>query len=419
MAQRKRQTLASDKLFLKDELTSFDMLSMIAGDSSKVQTLDDLKPIKVIRTNVTSFNRAMVLGGLPINTTGVVHGEPGSGKTLLCLSICSSATKLGHAAAYIDAEHALSKKWLKELDINTSGILFKQPDNFEEAFDLVDMWIANFKKGKADGKIPEDRAFIIVVDTIHKLPPKREIDQLKAGKSESQENSKFKKGGDNISKGWGMLRANMISVWLDHLTPLVGKNNIIFIAIAHEKEDKTQDWGQASYHVKGGTALLYEAMFRVRVAKGKGLYEKSGSKNIQVGQEHVFSVEKNKVGYPHEFGRFFIGNGKGSIPCGFDSIREVWTEAKYRKLVDQGGAWFTLPILHNPRFNGEEQVFEYFRTNPVAFNLFIDYVNDNILSPEEYEYTNTGNEDVETNEADSSDSITESTESTDDSTDNG
>jgi recombination protein RecA len=382
MRKVRKQTVA-EKL-LNKPVDQLDMLSAIVGDSNKVVTLDDLQPTPAVPTIFTSFNRAVVLQGAPARATWLLHGPPGGGKSSMALGIATSFVQQGHAAAYIDAEHALEKKWVGSLKTATKGILLERPHSFEAAFDQVDIWIENFARAKEKGNIPPDRLFCIVVDTIHKLAPKREIDALASSKPNR---GRATHGGDNINKGWGMLRANMITSWIDHLTPLVSEHGVAFIAVAHEKEEQSDDWGKADYKVKGGQSLMYEAMVRIRVAQGSKQYEKINGKNRIVGQEHNASVEKNKVGHPHEFFKFYTSNGKGKAPAGFDLAKEAVVEAKTRGLLGTG-TWIKLPYDRSRKFQGQDNLIQYLRDDEDNYIEFRDWLNDDLNDPDEYDYTN-------------------------------
>jgi recombination protein RecA len=353
-----------------------DMLSAIAGDSKKVITMDQaLRPVRYIPTIFPSLNRALQLGGAPLCATYVLHGPPGGAKTAVALGLASSFTRQQHAAAVIEAEHALSKKWAVKLNVPMEGILFNQPDNFEEAIDLVDGWIENFKTSKESGRIPEDRGFIIIIDTIHKMPPKYELKQMRSANKGG--------GAENINKGWGRYRANMISSWIDSLTPKVGKNDIAFVALAHEKDaqqdqDKDKDWYADDYRVKGGKSLLFEAMVRLRCRATKRIFEARGGKKILVGREHKIMVEKNKVGFPHDEATIYIGNGRGSMPLGFDLAQEAFVEAKARDLLEISGSNYTFPGEDETTINGRENAIEYLRTHPDAYEELYDLLNDTI-----------------------------------------
>jgi recombination protein RecA len=360
-----------------------EMLSFISKDAASIKTLSDIRTIPAVPTIFTSFNRAVVLGGAPAKTTWVVHGPPAGGKSAFALAMCNSFRKHGNIAAYIDAEYAMEKKWLTALQADMDGILYHAPTSFEDAFDKVDEWIINFEKAKIDGNIPDDTLFIIIVDTIHKMPCKREIASLRPGAN----NGNTTHGGDSMNKGWGMLRANMITTWMDHLTSQVSNNGIAFLALAHESPKKTETWGEAEYQVKGGKSLIHEAMVRVRIQPSKPiLMPTSGGKKIIIGQEHNGTVEKNKVGHPYERFTFFTSNGKGGVPLGFDLVQEAVNECEKRKLLMKSGAWIYLPYDKNQKFNGKEKLMAHLREDAVAFEEFVDYLNDDLVNPEDYEY---------------------------------
>jgi recombination protein RecA len=351
---------ASDIVLPGQGPSTSDALKIIAGESKELPTMARvLQPIRFIPTILTSFNRAIVIGGAPVRATWVVHGPTASGKTVFALAMVNSFVQQGHLAAYIDAEHAVSKQWFEELGADMSKILFEQPDTFEETVDLVDMWIANFKKGKKDGKIPQSTAFIIVIDVIHKLVPKRELAKLSAGKATTKDAP--------LEKGWGRYRANLISVWIDKLTPLVGKEDVAFLMLAHERGAAQSDnWFDPDYKVKGGTGLMYDAMVRVRIDNAfPTRIETGGAKKLEIGKAHHFTVAKNKVGYPNESGKFYTSNGKGSAPLGFDFAREIFIEAEYRGFIKTSGSYLYLPSGH--KVQGRENTITYIRNNPEVY----------------------------------------------------
>lgn len=341
-------------------------LKIISGETENVPVMSTvLQPICYVPTIFSSFNRAIVLGGAPLRATWLIHGPSASGKSAFALGLVNSYTRYGHVAAYIDAEHAVSKQWFDELGADMNAILFEQPDTFEEAVAQIDLWIANFKKAKVKGDIEPNKGFIIVIDTIHKLVPKRELDKLTTPQGSE------KKITENIDKGWGRLRANLISVWIDKMTPVVGKNDITLVMIAHERDNPdTDDWFAPDYKVKGGQALIYESMVRTRVTAGSPIKIQKGGKKYIVGNTHNIAVAKNKVGYPNEVAKIFTSNGKGEAPIGFDLEREVFVEGLLRGVIQQSGSWYYLPS--DEKFQGDEQTITYLRDNPDAYQELFD-----------------------------------------------
>jgi recombination protein RecA len=353
MSKKVRRSIQTPK-----KKSTLSLLKTISGESKDIPIMSTkLEPIRYVPTIFTSFNRAIVLGGAPLRSHWLIHGPPGGGKTALALGIINSFTRFGHAAAFIDAEHAVSKQWFTELGADMDSILFKQPNSFEETTVLVDKWISNFKEAKEKGKIENDRGFVIVIDTIHKLVPEKELSQL-TGKNADK----------NLYKGWGRYRANLISVWIDKLTPVIGKNDVAFITIAHEREENSEgkNWYSPDYKVKGGQTLLFEAAVRIRVTAGEQVTEVQGKKKVNVGRTHHFTVEKNKVGFPHESGTFYTSNGKGSAPIGFDLARESFVEGVRREIIIRSGSWYELPDGYHVQ--GEKQAIEHIREDNNSFN---------------------------------------------------
>lgn len=396
MARVKRVKSMSERL-LGERPSASEMLSFISKDSKNVTTLDDIEIIPSVPTVFTSFNRAVVLRGAPGGTTWLVHGEPGGGKSVFSLGICNSFVNTGNVAGIIDAEYAMEKRWIDANKARKDGILYHRPLSLEDAFETTDIWINNFAKAKKDGKIPEETMFAIVVDTIHKMACKQEIADLRSGGGSG---GREKHGSENLNKGWGMRRANVITTWLDYLTPLVSKHRITFIALAHEKETKPETWGSPDYKVKGGKSLIYEAMVRVRISQGKKIFVEDGKKKIVVGQEHHGQVIKNKVGHPYEYFKFFTSNGKGDVPAGLDHIQEAICECEYRNAFHKSGAWLYLPYDHSQKFQGENNLKKYFIDNPEAFVEFVEYLNDSLDDPSDYSYNEEKSEEYNEGEAD-------------------
>ena len=350
-------------------------LKLIAGASNDEDIplmSTHLEPIRYVPTIFTSFNRAIVLGGAPLRGTYLVHGPSSSGKSAFAVGLLNSFVQRGHFAGFIDAEHAASKKWFIELGADPDAILFKQPDTFEEAMATIDKWIRNFRKGKEDGVIPKNKGFALVIDTIHKLVPKNEMTKLLAAGDKLTDAQAIKKANDNIAKGWGRYRANLIAVWINKMTPVVGKNNIALINLAHERKNpNADDWNEPEYTVKGGEALIFESMARIRVTPGPSIkIPTTGAKKIIIGHTSHFQVVKNKVGYPNEHGEFHILHGKDDCLAGFDLPREAFIEGVKREVIVKAGAWYYLP--DNTKHQGDENAITYLHENPDAYNQLYD-----------------------------------------------
>lgn len=77
-------------------------------------------------------------GGYPKGRIVEIYGPESSGKTTLTLHAVAEVQKNGGTAAFIDAEHALDPVYAKKLGVNTAELLVSQPDNGEQALEIVE-----------------------------------------------------------------------------------------------------------------------------------------------------------------------------------------------------------------------------------------------------------------------------------------
>ncbi|HEU0186427.1 MAG TPA: ATPase domain-containing protein, partial [Gallionellaceae bacterium] len=103
---------------------------------------DDIeRDIDVVSTGSLGLDIALGVGGLPRGRVIEIYGPESSGKTTLTLQVIAEMQKLGGTAAFIDAEHALDPQYAQKLGVNVSELLISQPDNGEQALEIVDMLV--------------------------------------------------------------------------------------------------------------------------------------------------------------------------------------------------------------------------------------------------------------------------------------
>ena len=120
--------------------------------------------VEVIPTGILPLDVALGVGGLPRGRIIEVYGPESSGKTTVTLHMIAEAQRRGGLAAFIDAEHALDPVYAKKLGVDTENLLISQPDNGEQALEIVEALV---RSGAID---------IIVVDSVAALVPKEEIE---------------------------------------------------------------------------------------------------------------------------------------------------------------------------------------------------------------------------------------------------
>jgi len=94
-------------------------------------------PVDVIPTGCLELDIALGVGGVPRGRIVEVYGPESSGKTTVALHMVAEAQKLGGAAAFVDAEHALDPTYAKNLGVDVDNLYVSQPDTGEQALEIT------------------------------------------------------------------------------------------------------------------------------------------------------------------------------------------------------------------------------------------------------------------------------------------
>lgn len=121
-------------------------------------------PVEVISTGAIALDLALGVGGLPRGRVVEIFGPESSGKTTLALQVIAQAQKIGGVSAFVDAEHALDAAYAKKLGVDLDNLLVSQPDNGEQALEIVELLI------RSNG------VDVVVVDSVAALVPRAEIE---------------------------------------------------------------------------------------------------------------------------------------------------------------------------------------------------------------------------------------------------
>ena len=79
----------------------------------------------------------LVGGGIPQKRITLLMGQSNAGKSYLASQVVKSTQQNGGTAAWIDSEWSWDMDWMKKCGINTETILLSQPENGEQAFDIL------------------------------------------------------------------------------------------------------------------------------------------------------------------------------------------------------------------------------------------------------------------------------------------
>ena len=256
-------------------------------------------PAEVISTGAISIDHALGIGGVPRGRVIEVFGPESSGKTTLALQVIAEAQKTGGLAAFVDAEHALDAGYAKKLGVDLDNLLVSQPDNGEQALEIVEVLI---RSNSVD---------VVVVDSVAALVPRAEID-------------------GEMGEAQMGLQARLMSQALRKLTGAVSKSKTALIFINQLREKIGVMFGNPET-TTGGRALKFYASVRIDIRRIGAI--KDGE--AVVGGRTRVKIVKNKMAAPFREAEFDMMYGEGISREG-----DLIDLAVEHKIIEKSGAWF-------------------------------------------------------------------------------
>lgn len=325
--------------YFKNQDEKKKALSDVLGKIQKVHGKESISvldnkvnlDIPNIPSNIMALDLAVGIGGIPKGRIIEFYGDNSAGKTTLALNYVANAQRAGAIAAFVDAEHALDPKWARRRGVVLEELLVSQPDNGEEALEMVDNLVQTNQVG------------IIVVDSVAALVPRSELEKDMGESSMGRQ-------------------ALLMSQACRKLTGIVSKAGCTVIFLNQVRKN-IGGYGNPNV-TTGGEALKFYASVRYEIARKETL--KRGEEAI--GVKTRVKIVKNKVAPPFTectFDLFFDD--------GYDFEGSIIEEAVKYDFIQKGGAWYT---YKGEKFQGLNGVKTYLKSNPSE----IETIREGILS---------------------------------------
>lgn len=305
MAAKKQPDTTGGKSKLDEAM---EKLNKAYGQGS-VLTLDDKTTgeYEVFSTGSIGFDHiALGTGGFVEGKVYELMGWEGTGKSTICGHATAECQKKGGIVAYIDGEHAVDKHYFEALGVDTSKMIFAQPNSGEEGFQIA-LELIN------TGEIK-----LLIIDSDSSLMPKKvvdgEIGDSAIGKKAILNNGAYPK-----------------------LKNACSAKGVCMIVISQFREKIGVMFGNPTT-TQGGHALKFYSDVRIEVSK---TLEKVGDETI--GNITKIKVIKNKMSPPFKLYSFNINYGMG-----IDKGKEILDLMNTLQIGRKYGQTFTFKEIKYP-----------------------------------------------------------------------
>ena len=276
--------------------------------------------IDAVSTGCLDLDIALGIGGVPRGRIIEIYGPESSGKTTIALHVVAEAQKLGGAAAYIDAEHALDPGYASKLGVDLDNLVVSQPDTGEQGLEIAEALV---RSGAID---------VLVVDSVAALVPRAEIEG--------------EMGDSHVG-----LQARLMSQALRKLAGSINQTKCVAIFINQLREKVGIMFGNPEV-TPGGRALKFYASVRMDIRRIDSI--KQG--DAIMGNRTRVKVIKNKVAPPFRQAEFDIMYNEGISKTG--NLVDVGVK---EEIIQKSGAWFSYGDIRLGQ--GRENAKQYLKDN--------------------------------------------------------
>jgi recombination protein RecA len=229
----------------------------------------------------------------------------------------------------VDAEHAIDPVYAKKLGVNIDELILSQPDNGEQALEIVEM-------------LAHSNAIdIIVVDSVAALVPQAELDGVMS----------------DMQVG---LQARLMSKAMRKLAGILNKSSCTVVFINQLREKVGIAYGNPEV-TSGGRALKFYASVRIDIRRTEAI--KVGETII--GNSVKIKVVKNKVAPPFKQCQVDLIFGEG-----FSKSGEVLDMSTELGLIKKMGSWYEYEGTRMGQ--GRETAKDFLKSNPEIMKKLIE-----------------------------------------------
>lgn len=287
--------------------------------------------VDAIPTGSLSLDFALGVGGYPKGRIIEIYGPESSGKTTFALHAIAECQARGGRAAFVDAEHAIDPVYAKNLGVNTDELILSQPDNGEQALEIVHMLASS------------NAIDIIVVDSVAALVPQAELDG--------------EMGDSQVG-----LQARLMSKAMRKLAGILNKSSCTVIFINQLREKVGVMYGNPET-TTGGRALKFYASIRIEIRRAEVIKEGSDI----VGNSVNVKVVKNKVAPPFKTCKVDIIYGHGISKYG-----EAVDLGTLSGIIKKAGSWYE---IDGERIGqGRETAIEYLKEHKDVYDKVLQSI---------------------------------------------
>lgn len=268
-----------------------------------------------IPTGCSQLDWAIGGDGWPCGRMVEMFGLESSGKTLLALSACKNAIKMGGTAIYLDMEAAYNEEWAIKIGLPKKGLILRTPKDLEEVHDIIETVVENQAKFNPP---------IVIV-----------WDSLAATASRASVRKKSAKEIDPIG-----MEARLNGSFFRRKVIKDLRNSPICLIIVNQVRNKIGGNPYDNETTPGGLAVKFYASVRVSVKKKRTMVPKKEGA-LPSGAFVRAKVVKNKIARPLMTADFPIYFSRG--------MDDVYSILYYCEMVN------VLPVSSNGRITWKDK----------------------------------------------------------------